>query len=266
MIEDGEHTDQNWALLTFTHEKSVKKSLQELQSGTWVTPMGAVLKVAEATPDMVIKYNATSVAHRNHWTAQDGMVNTAMAAEQQDKAALAIRETPEQVAARLARSFKTHAFNVERGSLRSLCLKHLLLCKLFRCSCNCIYLAGVTVLAKRTDLMGGNAEYQVAWQGAPLFTVQQWLVYSPTVASCSHGYPMIYALHIGCDWLPPTYARMQSGMVVGRFVSPSWLSQEVLEGYPITWGMVQEWEENEQEQQEKHRTAEAMQLQRAAGL
>jgi hypothetical protein len=60
------------------------------------------------------------------------------------------------------------------------------------------------------------------------------------------------------EWRPPPR--------LGRFVSPDWLSREALENYAITWGMVQEFEEQEKQLVEEQQEATAAQLQRAAGL
>ena len=76
-----------------------------------------------------------TLTRRNEWKKVGGhgndLAKTAMKAEQIQE----MRETPDQVAARLARSFKTHAFNVEK------------------------------IMSKRTDATGGNEEFQVSWLG-----------------------------------------------------------------------------------------------------
>ena len=98
---------------------------------------GQIFKTAEATQSVVNAATLVTLTRRNEWKAlgqgqeSDGLAAAAKKTEQMHE----MRETPNQVAARLARSFKTHAFNVER------------------------------LLAKRVDATGGNEEFQVSWLG-----------------------------------------------------------------------------------------------------
>ena len=111
--DDTSRHNENWALITFRHESSLTRVLQGVHGGSFLTPTGDVLKVEQATKAKVIEFHNKTVARKHHWNDIGGIADATKAVEQENEREFVIRETPQELAARLSRSFKTHASNVE---------------------------------------------------------------------------------------------------------------------------------------------------------
>lgn len=141
--------DKSWALVTFRHETSILKATsQPVEVGA----EAQLLHVEKAQFSQVTDLNKRTMEEQRGWdpmaggaTGGPGGLAGAMASAK-GNAPKEIRETPEEVAARLHFSFQTNPANIERIVDRRTDVSK-------------------AAVKKGGRLTGGKVEYKVVWQG-----------------------------------------------------------------------------------------------------